>query len=344
MVRIHPPQPAAASGSLPPARACGTIARIIVSPTTHSPSRPLVSVITPSFQQGRFLERTLESVARQGTGSLAGAVEHIVMDGGSTDGTLTILERWSDRIVFHSEPDGGQTAAINAGIAQARGEILAYLNSDDTYCDGAIAAALDAFERHPDADVVYGAAQFIDAADRVLARYPTEEFSLDRLKLFCFLCQPAVFFRREFFERVGPFDPRFDHCLDYEYWLRAALRGARFVHIPRLLASSRLHPDTKTNSLPERVHTEINQMLVERLGTVPDNWLVNFAHAVLDGRGIPRSSSITYMLHIGMLALAAAFRWNGFPQLSLLRTIGSWLLYRTAPAPASGLAELAGHV
>jgi glycosyltransferase involved in cell wall biosynthesis len=301
-----------------------------------------VSVITPSFQQGRFLERTLESVARQRSGAVT--VEHIVMDGGSTDGTIAILERWRDRIVFRSGPDGGQTAAINSGIAQAGGEILAYLNSDDTYCDGAIAAAIEAFELHPDADVIYGDAQCIDADDRVLARYPTEDFSLDRLKLVCFLCQPAVFFRREFFDRIGPFDPRFDHCLDYEYWLRAALLGARFVRIPRLLASSRLHPDTKTRSLPERVHTEINDMLVERLGTVPDNWLVNHAHAVLDGRGIPRSSSFAYVLHIGLLTLAAAFRWNGLPTLPLLRTIGSWLLYRTAPAPASGLAEVAGHV
>lgn len=128
----------------------------------------LVSVVTPSYQQGRFIERTLESVRRQGDG-----VEHIVMDGGSTDGTIEILERWKERISFTTGPDGGQTAAINAGMAMARGEILAYLNSDDVYRDGAVAAARAAFERDPAADVVYGDADVIDADDRVLRPRPS---------------------------------------------------------------------------------------------------------------------------------------------------------------------------
>src|ERR1700682_6666499 len=92
-----------------------------------SATEPLVSIIPPSFQQGRFIERTLESVWRQNRDGLAGRIEHIVRDGGSTDGTLEILKRWRDRLSFASGPDGGQTAAINAGMAMARGEILAYL-------------------------------------------------------------------------------------------------------------------------------------------------------------------------------------------------------------------------
>jgi glycosyltransferase involved in cell wall biosynthesis len=282
----------------------------------------LVSIVTPSYQQARFIERTLESVARQD-----GDFEHIVMDGGSTDGTVEILERWRDRISFSSGPDGGQTAAINAGIARARGEVLAYLNSDDVYYDGAVAAAVAAFERDPSADVVYGDAVHVDAGDRIIGTYPTEEWSIERLKLVCFLCQPAVFFRRRVIERFGPFDARLNYCMDYEYWLRLGMRGARFVHIPMRLAASRVHDATKTRTRTRQVHTEINSMLRERIGSVPDNWLWNYAHAVLDARGVARSTNRSYLLRAAMLTAIAAFRWNGFPSMSLLRGTGSWFVH-----------------
>jgi glycosyltransferase involved in cell wall biosynthesis len=282
----------------------------------------LVSIVTPSYQQGRFIERTLESVARQGSD-----VEHIVMDGGSTDDTLEILERWRGRISFSSGPDGGQSAAINAGISRARGEVLAYLNSDDVYYEGAVAAAVKAFERDPSADVVYGEAVHIDADDRVIGAYPTEEWSMERLKLVCFLCQPAVFFRRRTVERFGLFDARLNYCMDYEYWLRLGMRGARFIRIPARLPASRVHIATKTRTRPREVHTEINNMLRERIGQVPDNWLWNYAHAVLDGRGVARSTDRIYLLRAALLTAAAAFRWNGFPSMPLLRGTASWFMH-----------------
>jgi glycosyltransferase involved in cell wall biosynthesis len=282
----------------------------------------LVSIVTPSYQQARFIERTLESVARQ-----EGDVEHIVMDGGSTDGTVAILERWRDRITFSSGRDGGQTAAINAGIARARGDVFAYLNSDDVYYEGAVAAAVEAFERDPSADVVYGEAVHIDADDHIIGAYATEPWSMERLKLVCFLCQPAVFFRRRVIERFGPFDARLDYCMDYEYWLRLGMRGARFVHIPARLAASRVHDETKTRSRPREVHTEINNMLREHLGRVPDNWLWNYAHTVLDARGIERSSDLTYLLRAALLTAMAAFRWSRFPSMPLIRNTGSWFVH-----------------
>jgi glycosyltransferase involved in cell wall biosynthesis len=293
----------------------------------------LVSIVTPSFQQGRFIERTLESVERQNQGTLAGLIEHIVMDGGSTDGTVEILERWSDRIFFTTALDDGQTAAINTGMAVARGEILAYLNSDDVYRDGAIAAAVAAFENDPSADVVYGDADHIDEQDRIIAPYPTEEWSLDRLKLICYLCQPAVFFRRRALQRFGMLDPRLHYCMDYEYWLRLAMAGARFVHVPMKLAASRLHAETKTLGRPREAHAEINDMLRERLGFVPDNWLSNYAYAVLDGRGIARASTLPYTARHALLTLRAAFRWTGFPSLSVLRMIASSFLRRPSIVP-----------
>jgi glycosyltransferase involved in cell wall biosynthesis len=288
-------------------------------------SQVLVSVVTPSYQQGRFIERTLESVL--GQHQPAGTIEHIVMDGGSTDGTVEILERWRERISFASGPDDGQTAAVNAGLAMARGEILAYLNSDDVYREGAVAAALAAFERDPSADVVYGDADFIDADDRFIRPYPTEEWSLQRLALVCFLCQPAVFFRRRVFEQFGPLDATLHYCMDYEYWLRLGLRGARFLHIPVRLAGSRLHPEAKTLRSPKEAHTEINDMLEKHIGKIPDSWCSNYAYAVLDGRGLARSTRRDYLARVALLAVGAAFRWNGFPSMSLLRTLTGSLLH-----------------
>ncbi|MGZ4807708.1 MAG: glycosyltransferase family 2 protein [Thermoanaerobaculia bacterium] len=293
----------------------------------------LVSVVTPSYQQSRFIERTLQSVWHQNQGKLAGRIEHIVMDGGSNDGTVEILERWRNRVTFSTGPDGGQTAAINAGMGRARGEVLAYLNSDDVYYDGAVAAAVAAFERDPSADVVYGDADHIDAEDRFIGVYPTEEWSLERLKLVCFLCQPAVFFRRSVIERLGLFDTTLNYCMDYEYWLRLGMHGLRFVHIPVKLAASRLHPASKTLASPRNVHTEINDMLKERIGTIPDNWLSNYAYAVLDERGIARRTSRPYFARVALLTIGAAIRWNHFPSISLLRAVASSVVRGSSMLP-----------
>ncbi|MCU1244401.1 MAG: putative glycosyltransferase [Acidobacteria bacterium] len=291
---------------------------------------PFVSVITPSFQQGPFIERTLESVRLQNQGDLAGRIEHIVMDGGSTDGTVEILERWRHRITFRSGPDGGQTAAINAGLAMAGGEILAYLNSDDVYYAGAVAAAVEVFAGDPSIDVVYGDGHHIDADDRVIGAYPTEGWALERLKKTCFLCQPAVFFRRGVLEHFGPFDASLGYCMDYEYWLRLGLGGARFAHLPMTLAGSRLHRDTKTGLRQVEVHAEINGMLKGRLGVVPDTWLWSYAHALLDRRGIRPGASPAYFPCAALLTIGAALQWNGVPPWSLLRLAGARLLGRSS--------------
>ncbi len=298
----------------------------------------LVSIVTPSYQQGAFIERTLESVRRQ-RDATPHEIEHIVMDGGSTDGTMEILERWRDRISFSTGKDGGQTAAINAGLALARGEVLAYLNSDDVYYDGAVAAAVDAFERDPSVSVVYGDADFIDVADRFLRPYPTEEWSLERLKLVCFLAQPAVFFRRSVIEQFGPFDASLHHCMDYEYWLRLGLHGVRFRHIPIRLAATRVHPAAKTVRSPREAHVEVNDMLARHLGSVPDNWLANYGYAVLDGRGRAREASRAYLARVALLSVGAAFRWNGLPSVSLLRSLASSIVRRScAGSPVENIA------
>ncbi len=150
--------------------------------------QPLVSVITPSLNMGRFIRPTIESVLGQDYPRL----EYIVMDGGSSDDTLYILKSYAGRIACFSEPDLGAADAVNRGFRRAQGSVLAFLNADDTYLPGAIAAAVGALQSHPEAAVVYGNAHWVDAAGRTLGRYPTRAFDAALLAQECFICQPAT--------------------------------------------------------------------------------------------------------------------------------------------------------
>jgi glycosyltransferase involved in cell wall biosynthesis len=212
----------------------------------------LVSIVTPSYNQGRFLRRTVESVLRQ----TYPHVEYVVIDGGSRDGSRDVLRSYGDRFFWVSERDRGQADAINKGFARCRGEIRAFLNSDDVLEPDAVARAVAHFRAHPDWDMLYGEADYIDEDDRVTGRYETDDYSFDRLMRNCCVCQPAAFWTRRIAERVGPFNVQLHCALDYEYWLRIARAGGRIVRVPDLLASSRRYPETKTLSLRERVHRE----------------------------------------------------------------------------------------
>ena len=279
-----------------------------------------LSVVTPSFNQGRFIGRTVESVLGQGV-----AVEYVVMDGGSRDTTADVVKSYEGRLRFISEKDKGQTDALNKGIATTTGEIIGWLNSDDIYCPGAFAAVLDHFEANPGCDVVYGMADHIGADGTFLEQYPTESWSLERLKDACFLCQPAVFFRRRVVGRWGLPDVNLRYCMDYEYWLRLGLGGARFDFIEKKLAGSRLYPDTKTLGQRLPVHREINAMMAATLGSVPDKWLCNWAHALVrDTIGFdPARKSATVL--VAVAALSASLWWNKRVSASLWRTVRSWL-------------------
>ena len=232
------------------------------------------SVITPSFQQGQFIERTIQSVLAQAQPDIE--LDYIVCDGGSQDETVEILRRYGDRLRWLSAPDGGQADAVNRGIALTQGEIIAWINSDDVYYPGALAAVQAVFGANPQVQVVYGDADHIDPADRLLSPYPTAAWNYQRLKDICFLCQPAVFFRRRTIAQWGDLDASLHYCMDYELWLRYG-QQTNFFYLPQKLAGSRLYAENKTLGQRLAVHRETNDMLQQRLGRVPDKWI--FAHS-----------------------------------------------------------------
>jgi glycosyltransferase involved in cell wall biosynthesis len=207
---------------------------------------PVISVVVPSFQQGRFLERTLLSILRQGYPK----TEIIVIDGGSTDGTVGILERYRDRIAFWcSERDAGQADALNKGLERATGDIVGWQNSDDLYLPGAFSAAAAAFREDPALDLLHGNILVIDAEDRPLEEWryvPLHRQALARQ--WNLLSNQSVFWRRRS-PRIGRFDPSFRFCMDYDFFERAVSAGARTRFTPALLGAVRMHAETKTSRI-----------------------------------------------------------------------------------------------
>ena len=209
-------------------------------------STPRISVVTPSYNQAEYLEQTIESILGQDYPNL----EYIIIDGGSDDGTASIIDKYRDRLAYVvSEPDGGQSNAINKGFARATGDILAWLNSDDVYLPGALKSVADAFDKHPEASVIYGDVDIIDARGRVLKRRRDIPFDFD-MTLFgvSAIMQPEVFLRRYVYEAVGGVDESFHMQMDKEWWLRISKAGFRFVHIPVRVAALRWHSVSKSIS------------------------------------------------------------------------------------------------
>jgi glycosyltransferase involved in cell wall biosynthesis len=292
---------------------------------------PLVTVVTPSLNHGRFIRETIESVLTQ----TYPRIEYLVMDGGSTDGTRAILASYGDRLAWVSEPDGGQTAAINTGWRRARGSILAYLNADDTYLPGAIETAVAGLEADRDAGAVYGEGYHVDETGRVIDRYPTEPFDMARLAETCFICQPTVFLRREAVERVGYLDESRRYCMDYDLWIRLA-RVCRLVYLPAYLANTRLHPATITYALREPVHAEILDTVYRHFGRVSSQWVYGYAHAVLHGRRRNgRWSDARFMSRLIALSALTFVRYRSPVPWSDWRLWRRWIRHALRPTPAA---------
>lgn len=202
---------------------------------------PLVSIVTPSYNQAAFLEQTLRSVLQQDYPNL----EYLVVDGGSTDGSVEIIRRYSDRLAWQiSEKDNGQADAINKGLRRARGEYVAWLNSDDCYLPGAVSAAVRLLQAHPEAGLVYGDVYAVDAAGRRTNRMRYRQWGLKDLLCFRILGQPGVFMRRAVLEQAGYLDLSYHFLLDHHLWVRMSAL-APMVYAGQAWAEARYHEQAK---------------------------------------------------------------------------------------------------
>lgn len=233
-------------------------------------SMPLVSIVTPSYNQGGFIKQTIDSVLGQSYPH----VEYIVIDGNSTDDTTSVLNSYGPRLSWISEPDRGQTDALNKGFARSKGEVRAYVNSDDLLLPGAVEKAVEHFRRHPDSDMVYGQGVLIDEAGQRIGMYRTDDYSFARLMLDCCVCQPAAFWLTRIAEKVGPFDERLDYAMDYDYWMRIDRAGGRINHLREPLAASRRYPKTKTSAARQMVYDEIFCVSRRHAGYVSVGWCI----------------------------------------------------------------------
>jgi glycosyltransferase involved in cell wall biosynthesis len=205
---------------------------------------PLVSIITPSYNQAEFLEDTILSVKNQ----YYPALEHFVIDGGSTDGSVDIIKKYSSHLAWWvSEPDEGQAAAINKGMSRANGEYVAWLNSDDFYLPGAVDQAMAAFRENPEVGMVFGNALTVDAQGQPIRALVFSDWQLEDLMAFRIICQPAVFMRRTFYEQVKGLDERYHFMLDHHLWIRLA-SITPIKHVPSFWAASRHHVAAKNVS------------------------------------------------------------------------------------------------
>ena len=233
---------------------------------------PLVSVITPSYNQGRFIRETIESVLRQDYPN----IEYIVVDGGSDDQTCAILKEYTGRLRWISERDSGQADAVNKGILMSHGEIIGWLNSDDIYEEGAVRKIVEYWRSHPDADMIYGDGLYIDQNGNVIGRYPTEDFQRKRLAEQCIICQPSAFFTRKIIGRIGLLDTRYQMGMDYELWMRISREGMVY-HADFVTAASRMYGENKTLSRKKEAYEEACWAVKKNYGYVPAAWTRGYA-------------------------------------------------------------------
>jgi glycosyltransferase involved in cell wall biosynthesis len=216
---------------------------------------PVVSIITPSYNQANYLEETIQSVL----GQTYPNIEYILIDGASSDKSLDVIKKYADKLAYWvSEKDKGQTDAINKGFARAHGEIIAWLNSDDTLEPHAVAEAVAFLDEHPEVGLVYGDANYIDEKDRVIGRFPAAQTDLTKLRRgYVHIPQQASFFRKALWDLVGPLDDSFFFAMDYDLWTRLAAVSELHYLEGRTWANFRLHADAKTIAADDRCWPEM---------------------------------------------------------------------------------------
>jgi glycosyltransferase involved in cell wall biosynthesis len=276
---------------------------------------PLVTIVTPSYNQAAFLESTIRSVLAQNYPDL----EYMIVDGGSTDGSVEIIRRYADRLAWWvSERDAGQAEALNKGLQRAKGEIVAWLNSDDIYLPGAIQGAVAAFQQHPAAGLIFGDAITMDAHGKPLSRLTFGDWGLLDLLSFRIICQPAVFMRRAVLENSGYLESSYHYMLDHQLWIRMA-RSAPIKYIggsddkasggpAALWAAARHHPGAKNVSQAPGFSRETMQ-IVEWMESQPDLEAIIAQNRRRVMAGAYRLNA-RYLLDGGLPAPALAAYWR----------------------------------
>ena len=232
------------------------------------------SIVTPNYNYGRFLTKALESVLAQADAPGAPEIEHIVIDGGSTDDSVDILKGWdafargaaaakASKYTFSyvSEPDHGQTDAINKGLRRATGDIVAWLNADEWYDPGALSKMAAAFERRPKADLIHGEVRFVRPDGSTIRVKRDHRFSGFVLLWYgCYISSAATFWRRRVLDAGDYLDASYKVCMDFEYWVRLWRHGYRFSFLPATLASFTWHDGNVSEVLSSRRREERNKV------------------------------------------------------------------------------------
>jgi glycosyltransferase involved in cell wall biosynthesis len=201
-----------------------------------------ISIVTPSYNQGAFLEKTIKSVLAQNYPDL----EYIVIDGGSTDNSSEIINRYADKLSYYiSELDSGQSNAINKGFKKATGDILAWINSDDQYYPGVFKKIAAVFETNPSVDIIYGYHNDINEKEEVVRKGFHIPFSKHAFKIGLGICQPTSFWRKKVWDECGPLDVQLHYCMDYDFYAKALKCGFKFKSIRMLVCKFRYHKSNK---------------------------------------------------------------------------------------------------
>ncbi len=288
-------------------------------------SQTVISVITPSYNQGCYLAETIESVLTQ-EGDFC--LDYIIVDGGSTDESVEIIKRY-ERLMregawklkcggvnyrWISEEDKGQTDALIKGFRMAEGEILAWLNSDDVYLPGALQLAAVFFRENPMTALLYGDTHYFDADGNIIGKYPAENFDLVKLARFNFICQPSTFFRREAFSTVGGLDGSLNYAMDYDLFVRICKQFDCF-YLPQFLSKYRLHEVSKTvrDDVLFDNHEEILRIALKYFDWAPLNVVYGSSYYFCRSR-LPQ-----YLRKFRPLVLGAALVFTVFRSLWLNR-------------------------
>lgn len=262
--------------------------------------QPLVSVVTPSYNQAQFIEETILSVSRQHYTN----TEHIVVDGGSDDGTIDILQKYNNQLTWISEPDDGQSDAINKGFDMAEGDIIAWLNSDDVLFDVNVLDRVVHYFESLSADIVYGDMALLNSESQVLKLQIVPDFDYKRLLMKCFIEQPSLFFRGHVIDDEN-LNTNLEYVMDYEFWLRLA-QNYEFKHVDDVLSGDRNHKQRKILNHRDDMQAEAEEIRRKYHGPTGDTRRLQTRQDLLTS-GIPRAIKAairTIWIHINKPELA----------------------------------------